>query len=116
MKHMNKESMKQTVYEFIQCSDEMDLLDIIEACLDQIDERYKNPILSSSTKQLVDISLKHIRKQKPRSKRSHNKKELVLKLFEKYHSATRTKKEVFEQVANELNITVKAVEKAYYLK
>lgn len=50
------------------------------------------------------------------SNRGYHKKGFIIELFNKYHNSTKTKKEVFMQIANELNITVKAVEKAYYSK
>lgn len=55
-------------------------------------------------------------KQPISSDRGYHKKGFIIELFNKYHNSTKTKKEVFMQIANELNITVKAVEKAYYSK
>lgn len=50
----------------------------------------------------------------PKQKYHKNKK--IKKLFKKYYTASKTKKEVFQQIALELQITYKAVEKAYYIK
>lgn len=50
------------------------------------------------------------------NKRKYHKKILILELFNKYHDDKKTKKEVFIQIAKELNISFKAVEKAFYTK
>lgn len=49
-------------------------------------------------------------------KRKYNNKEKIKLLFKKYHKHTNTKKETFSIIANKLNISIKAVEKAYYSK
>lgn len=49
-------------------------------------------------------------------KREYNNKEKIKLLFKKYHKPTNTKKETFSIIANELNISIKAIEKAYYSK
>lgn len=48
--------------------------------------------------------------------REYNKRSKILNLFKKYYDSTKTKKEVFIQIAKELNISFKAVEKAFYTK
>ena len=47
---------------------------------------------------------------------SYNSNESIKNLFNKYHIKGITKKKVFQQIATELSITFKAVEKAYYKK
>lgn len=112
---LTEADIRKIAYEFISVSDGVEPIEMIEACIDRIRETSsENPLIVSSAKQMVNISLKHIHKSIP--KRSHNKKSLVIKLFEKYHDANKTKKQTFERIASELNITVKAVEKSYYLK
>ena len=49
-------------------------------------------------------------------KRQYNNNEKIKLLFKSYYQITKTKKEVFLIIAKELNITIKAVEKAYYRK
>jgi len=48
--------------------------------------------------------------------RKYYKNEKIKKLFKKYYKKTKTKKETFEQISKELEISFKAVEKAYYKK
>lgn len=48
--------------------------------------------------------------------RPYNKREKIIKLFNKYKTNDRTKKDVFKKISKELNISYKAVEKAYYKK
>lgn len=48
--------------------------------------------------------------------RPHNKKEKIIMLFNKYKSRQETKASIFRKIAKELNISYKAVEKAYYKK
>jgi N-acetylglutamate synthase-like GNAT family acetyltransferase len=49
-------------------------------------------------------------------KKKYHKSQKIKTLFNKYHKDGMTKKEVFIKIANELNITYKAVEKSYYKK
>lgn len=53
---------------------------------------------------------------KPRKFRKYNKSSSIKSLFKKYYDETKTKKEVFTQISLELEISYKAVEKAYYSK
>lgn len=48
--------------------------------------------------------------------RPYNPKAKIMEMFNDLYDETRTKKEVFEEIAEELGITFKAVEKAYYSK
>lgn len=48
--------------------------------------------------------------------RVYNKREKIIELFNSHYDNKKTKKEVFIQIAKELNITFKAVEKAFYTK
>ena len=48
--------------------------------------------------------------------RVYNKREKIIELFKSYYDDKKTKKEVFIQIADELNISFKAVEKAFYSK
>lgn len=48
--------------------------------------------------------------------KGYNKREKIIELFNQYKSKNKTKSEVFRQISNELKITYKAVEKAYYKK
>lgn len=50
------------------------------------------------------------------NKREYNKSDKVKRLFKKYYTATKTKKEIFLIISKELNISIKAVDKAYYKK
>ncbi|PHO12569.1 hypothetical protein CPG38_06895 [Malaciobacter marinus] len=49
-------------------------------------------------------------------KREYNKNKKIKMLFNSYYDETRTKKEVLEKISKELNLSYKAVEKAYYKK
>lgn len=48
--------------------------------------------------------------------RPYNKKEKILSLFSSHKSKEKTKADVFREISQELNISYKAVEKAYYTK
>lgn len=48
--------------------------------------------------------------------RPYHKQEMIIDLFNKYKSKDKTKAQVFREISKELNITYKAVEKAYYKK
>ena len=48
--------------------------------------------------------------------RAYNKSNKIKQLFKKYKTATKTNKEIFSIIAKELNISIKAVDKAYYKK
>lgn len=48
-------------------------------------------------------------------KRKYNNNEEIKLLFKKYHKSSNTKKKTFSIIAEELDITIKAVEKAYYI-
>lgn len=108
---LSKNDIRQIISEYISLLDDVELIDIIEESIDQI-YKLHDPLIGKLARQVVDASLKHI----PKTKRSHNKKDHILRLFNEYHVDIRTKKETFEQIARELNITLKAVEKAYYSK
>jgi len=49
-------------------------------------------------------------------KREYNKNKKIKMLFSRYYDETKTKKEVLKKISEELNISYKAVEKAYYKK
>lgn len=49
-------------------------------------------------------------------KQPYNPRAKIKKMFEERYLPTRTKKEIFKEIAEELGITFKAVEKAYYAK
>lgn len=51
-----------------------------------------------------------------RKKRSYNKHQAILKLFNQYYCEEKTKKSVFKKISDELQISIKAIEKAYYKK
>lgn len=51
-----------------------------------------------------------------KEKRPYNKNDSIQTLFKKYKSKDKTKSTVFRKIAKELNISYKAVEKAYYAK
>ncbi|AKF25822.1 hypothetical protein YH65_10820 [Sulfurovum lithotrophicum] len=55
-------------------------------------------------------------KKHAQNKRAYTPQTKILKLFKEYYSINKTKIEVFRQISKELNISVKAVEKAYYKK
>lgn len=46
-------------------------------------------------------------------RRSYNKGNDIVELFDKYHNKKRTKKSVYEQIGEELNIKWKSVQKTY---
>lgn len=74
--------------------------------LDLIIHQFNNNSKLHQTKQEISLF----------SKRKNSKNKKIKDLFEKYYNSTKTKTEVFNTIANELNITFKAVEKAYYKK
>lgn len=102
---------------------------IAEEYLSTLDDRFKIMLINelmAEIKQPLKSEYQAIKnkpinkkieiKQPTSSNRGYHKKGFIIELFNKYHNSTKTKKEVFMQIANELNITVKAVEKAYYSK
>ena len=48
--------------------------------------------------------------------RPYNKKEKIISLFNEYTTNEKSKADVFREISQELNISYKAVEKAYYRK
>lgn len=48
--------------------------------------------------------------------RPYNNRDKILKLFNLYSSENSSKAEIFRKISKELNISYKAVEKAYYKK
>lgn len=49
-------------------------------------------------------------------KQPYNPRAKIKKMFEERYTPTHTKKEIFKEIAEELGITFKAVEKSYYSK
>lgn len=63
-----------------------------------------------------DKTIRKTIKKKTIKKRNYNTNTNIKNLFDKYYNDTKTKKEIFELIADELSLSVKAVEKAYYKK
>lgn len=57
-----------------------------------------------------------IDEDQPEILRPYNKKETIISLFNQYKTKEKTKADVFREISTELNISFKAVEKAYYTK
>lgn len=55
-------------------------------------------------------------KTEKKRKRPYNTRKMKLALYEKYKTPLKTDTEVFRQIASELNISYKAVEKTFYKK
>lgn len=68
-------------------------------------------ISSYSLSNRAELSYKQLAITRP-----HNKREKIIMLFNKYKSKQETKASIFREIAKELNISYKAVEKAYYAK
>ena len=67
-------------------------------------------------KENEDKTTKQTKKKKTIKKRNYNTNAYIKILFDKYFNDTKTKKEVLELIADELSISYKAAEKAYYKK
>ncbi len=76
------------------------------------EELNKQGYFKNKTTQKVSNSKENVTK----NQRGYNSNKKIKQLFKQYYNEARTKKEVFIQISKELNISFKAVEKAFYLK
>ena len=101
------EELKDKLIEYIINDEELKI-----ELLDNIDT---NNLIDKSKSNLKKntVNRKHKGKNKKRNYNTNNK---IKKLFIKYYDETKTKKDILQKIADKLNITYKAVEKAYYKK